>query len=153
MAKRNNKIKSPAVGVHREVQRSVSPEDFMNAHPSWKFARLDTDGKWGWKKIGKENWETKVFPKLKNFERMKWSEILKGSGDSRSGSKHHKLDVPDAITKEALQRLSDLNLNDVPALFSFGLENKMRVIGIRQGAAIELLWFDPEHEVAKQSRR
>lgn len=79
--------------------------------------------------------------KLSSFESMTWNEILVG------GQKQNHSVRIDKLVPTAAQRLIDLNLDDCEKLVSLHLSGKQRIYGIRHGATLLLLWWDPEHQI------
>jgi len=144
----------PESGYYDKKPRTtVDVSSYLKQSPKWGFKHLDRDGAFGWKTIGKENWENRVLPTLCDFERMTWSQIEQAAGGRSAGTNHHSLAVPDDITKEAIDRLIELKLENVPQLYSLRLTNLIRIIGIRDNDTFNLLWYDPEHKIAKTTPR
>ncbi len=117
------------------VERDPSVADQL---PSWAFGLMDPGGAWGWALVGTQAWHD-VIVKLSEYETMTWAEI-----DGPSGS--HFVAVAD-IEKPAKERLVHLQFDDVDELFSLRLTGPGRIWGIRVGAVLRLLWWDPKHEV------
>ena len=70
-----------------------------------------------------------------------------------SGKQHHYLS-PSSLSKEAKQRLEELELDDeIDNLFSFHLKGKSRIIAIKHANIAKLFWFDPEHQVAPSKKK
>ena len=89
-------------------------------------------------------------PKLCDFETMTWAQIKGAAGGRRHGTNHHSLAIVDDLSDEATRRARALRLG-VDELFSLRLTGRKRLIGIRSGRHFKVLWYDPEHEVAKQN--
>ncbi|MBF0095762.1 MAG: hypothetical protein HQM04_01675 [Magnetococcales bacterium] len=106
---------------------------------------MDMDGPFGW-----DGLYNTVHPllyaleKLKHFESMAWSEIV--------GDRHHSINI-DALSSDAKRRLSERKLDDIDSVFSFALQGKERVIGIRDRDICELLWWDPAHQVCPSLKK
>lgn len=96
------------------------------------------DGPFGWKNMEGIHFWTNVFPKMKNFESMKWTEIL--------GRNSHAVRVAD-ISKEAYRLLQEMKMEDTEELVSLRLEGRERVWGIRDDRVFQILWWDPQHLV------
>ena len=84
--------------------------------------------------------------KLSSFESRKWSEILaKGEGS-------HLVKV-DKLSKKAKDCLEKMRLDDVEQLLSLRLSGKERVWGILAEGIVNLLWWDPEHQVCPSLKK
>ena len=81
---------------------------------------------------------------LKNFETMLWNDIL--------GRNNHAVLVSQ-ISREAQVRLEDLKLDDNESLISLRLTGTQRIWGIRIGNILQLLWWDPNHEVCPSEKK
>lgn len=94
----------------------------------------------GWQDLGAAKLN-EVRAKLAQFESMTWNEILV---DSKK--QNHSIEVW-RLSKEARERLVLIGLGDTELLVSLRLSSRERVWGLRQGAAMLVLWWDPEHAV------
>lgn len=115
-----------------------------NDTPLWQVRTIEMDGPFGWSSMPRSHFLDAVFPKMKNFESMKWSEIL--------GRNSHEVRVAD-ISKDAQKRLEHLNLEDVDKLVSLRLEGQERIWGIRMQQVFRILWWDPNHQVCPSHKR
>ena len=118
--------------------------------PTWLFSIFD---------INSEKWGLVVFQqklsiilnKFKSLETMTWHEIKQQKHDNNKSSNH-----PIAIyklSKQAQDRLKEINMDEVPEVFSLRVSNTFRLLGIRKGAGFQLLWVDPEHEVCPSQKK
>ena len=58
------------------------------------------------------------------------------------------------MSSEALERVKARELDEnLDAIFSFALENKLRIVGVRIDENFHVLWYDPEHEVCPSSKK
>lgn len=94
----------------------------------------------GWHTIERHKLD-EVRVKLIQFESMTWNQIL-----VVGNKQDHAMEVW-KLCKEAQQRLGQIGLGDAATLVSLRLSGKERVWGLRQGSALLLLWWDPEHLV------
>ena len=94
----------------------------------------------GWQDVERGKLD-EIRAKLAQFESMTWNEVLVGSK-----KQNHSVEVP-ALCKEAQERLVEMGLGDTATLISLRLSGKERVWGLRQGATLLVLWWDPEHAV------
>ena len=58
----------------------------------------------------------------------------------------------DKLCKDAQKRLEELHLDDVEELYSLRLTGTKRLFGIRVGASLEILWYDPDHSICPSIR-
>jgi hypothetical protein len=111
----------------------------------WRVRRADWDGQWGWHTADARVILLEVVSKLHDYETMKWAEI--------EGDRNHFVAL-DHICGDAQRRLRELGLEDeVEALFSLHLTGPKRVWGIRDGAVLHVLWWDPDHTVCPSIKR
>ncbi|MCY3956656.1 MAG: hypothetical protein OXF47_11770 [Nitrospira sp.] len=119
---------------------------------AWKFSALDDGGEWGWEGAAKEDWWEKIFTKLKSIDSMTWAELARATGGRNNGNNHHFVQVKD-LAKQAKDRLKEKNQEDVTQLFSLRLNARTRIYGIRDGRALKLLWYDPNHTVCPVTKK
>jgi hypothetical protein len=94
----------------------------------------------GWQAIGREKLAD-VRAKLAAFESMTWNEIL-----IDRKKQNHSIEIWQ-LCKEAQDRLSELGLADVERIISLRLSGLERIWGLRQGVAMLVLWWDPDHQI------
>lgn len=83
---------------------------------------------------------------------MTWTEVKKQTHDDGK-SKHHFLS-PQFLSPEAAERLKAKQLEEYSdSIFSFALDNKLRLVGIRKNEDFHVLWYDPEHEVCPSKKK
>jgi hypothetical protein len=109
--------------------------------PVWRFQILDFEGPFGWTRCASVDKLCEVVKKLGEREHMTWTQI-----ESSQSQKSHFVDI-DTLSKEARERLAEINQDDVDQVFSLRLSGKERVIGIRDRWILKILWWDPEHGV------
>ncbi len=136
----------------KDVRQKMDASSYEWESPVWQVGAIDSDGEWGWQRIGRIRWESEILPKLRNFETMTWSEIERQSGGKTRGTNHHPIPVSDLIP-EAQRRLQELQLDDIDELFSLRLTGKARIFGIRRGRAMKILWFDFDHRICPSKKR
>ena len=106
---------------------------------------LDLNGPWGWLNLESKSKVEDIINKLKNYERLSWGEIEKSN-------QNHLIPL-DRISKEARERLGEMQLYDLDSLFSFRLSGKERIWGWRYLGLFYIIWWDPEHKVYPVSKR
>jgi len=136
--------KVPTSATNRPVQKVVKTKEHqIDNRPAWRFSTVDRDGPFAWPKGDQK--ELEIVGKLHDFDSMTWIDI--------SGKQHHYLS-PSSLSKEAKQRLEELELDDeIDNLFSFHLKGKSRIIAIKHANIAKLFWFDPEHQVAPSKKK
>lgn len=83
---------------------------------------------------------------------MTWAEITRGTGGKSRGNNNHFVPVA-KLAKEAKVRLREIRQEDVSDLFSLHIDGKTRIYGIRDGRALKLLWYDPDHTVYPMTKK
>jgi hypothetical protein len=94
----------------------------------------------GWHKLGIEEMHD-VRAKLKDFESMTWSQILVAGKHQ-----HHSVSVDD-LCSHARKRLVAIGQQDVGEVVSLRLKGTQRVWGILREGIMQVLWWDPDHQV------
>lgn len=117
--------------------------------PLWKFARLDLDGNWGWSQIDKDGL-LRVLERLRAFESMTWREIEEKK--TKHGPQCHPMEIT-SVTKEARDRLSEIQLTEAPQLYSLRCTGGERIWGYRLGRVFHIVWWDPDHTVCPVGKR
>ena len=146
--------KSKRVVSHNQRVKTTSQQrDPTNdLHPIWNFTNVDTEGMFAFDLTRKDLDSKFLLNKLVDYSSMTWQEILQQTHDGKS--KHHKLDNLDRLSKEAQIRIEKKHLNlDTDAIFSFALDNMKRLIGIRNGAVFQVIWYDANHEFAPSAKK
>lgn len=123
------------------------PVDANQSNPVWSIRLFDIDGPWGKSRVrlSEELWDV-LFSKLRDYESMKWGEIL------QNRDYNHAVPV-DQLIKQARDRLAALKQDDLDELFRLRLSGTARVWGIRDRDVLKLLWWDPDHEVCPSVKK
>lgn len=118
----------------------------------WRFDMIDRSGKFAFNPNG-DSFKCKDFlEKLIDYSSMTWTEVKKQTHDDGK-SKHHFLS-PQFLSPEAAERLKAKQLEEYSdSIFSFALDNKLRLVGIRKNEDFHVLWYDPEHEVCPSKKK
>lgn len=111
---------------------------------TWRIGRLQykEESLYSWRMSADKLIE--VVQKLGGWEGSSLDEIL--------GRNSHEVKV-EQLAKEAQKEMVRLKIDDVESLLSLRLRGKERIWGIRRGQVVELLWWDPEHEVCPSTLR
>ena len=146
MAKRVNERRAP------KNKRIRNPENFSTESELcvWTFKYVDRDVKFAFNPSRQDFDAEDFLTKLLEYSKMAWCEIKRQTHDGGK-SKHHELSQK-TLSKDAMSRITAKNLEEkTDTLFSFALNNKVRVIGLRNGAEFQAIWYDAEHEFAPSS--
>jgi hypothetical protein len=127
----------------KEPRAGADPSSSQRELPTWRFRIVDTGGPWCWSAMGTLT-ARRVLKRLQDFESMKWGEIL--------GADHHAIPAERLIQK-ARDRLAEIKQDDADEVISLHVTGKERVYGIRDGSALKLLWWDPEHEICPSEKK
>ena len=95
---------------------------------------------YGWQNIDGEKLK-EIQTKLSNYESRTWLEILV---DSKK--QNHTVPINE-LSKLARERLTEMKLDDLDELTSLRLSGTERIWGKVNQGVMELLWWDPNHEV------
>ena len=124
----------------------------INEKPIWRFDKIDRDGKFAFDLSRNDFQHREVLQKLMDYGGMTWRDIGNQRHD-KSKSKHHYLN-PEKLSAEAWARIKAKHLeDDTDAIFSFALQNLLRIVGIRQGAEFYVIWYDPKHEFCPSTKK
>ena len=80
-----------------------------------------------------------IHGRLKCLESMTWTEVERDRHN-------HPIEVR-FLCKDAQDRLLALKLETVDSLYQLHITQKARIWGARNGPLLELIWWDPNHEV------
>ncbi|MEM9594749.1 MAG: hypothetical protein AAGD06_10805 [Acidobacteriota bacterium] len=90
---------------------------------------------------------SEIREKLAGFESRDWNDIL-----VKDQKRNHSVRV-DRLDARARKRLAEIKKDDFEELVSLRLSGKERIWGVRIGSVLELLWWDPLHEVCPSNLR
>ena len=135
-------------------KKSRDPKDFSTEGKTcvWTFKNIDKGGKFAFDPQ-RQDFDTKDFLlKMLSYSQMTWREIKLQTHDAGK-SKNHELSSK-SLSLKAKERISAKGLGEYEdALFSFALNNKVRVIGVRLGAEFQVVWYDSNHDFAPSSKK
>jgi hypothetical protein len=117
-----------------------SPHSSYNQRPSWRVSRIELVDPYGWHVLDLKM-ITYLKGKLAHFETMTWGEIL-----IDAKKQNHSVKV-ESLASSAKKRLEETEQDDVDELVSLHLSGRQRVWGILDQGTLNLLWWDPEHQV------
>lgn len=142
--KRNIKIDSNInISGKRTPKNRENPDSYLSMHPSWKFSKSDLQHeKWS---LLKSDFFNEIFPKLIDFERRTWSDIV-------SDKKHNHWIDTSKLIKEAQDRLIELKIF-YDELFSLRLTGTLRIFGYIENGVYYIIWYDPNHEICPSPKK
>ncbi len=139
-------MKNPRHNQEEKVKKiPISIEDgnaYLKERPLWSFKKLDNSGqKWQISNLS-------IVNQLKAYEGMTWSEISSSSGGKAkgNGSNSHFVSISN-LSREAKQRIIDINLGSEDVLYSLRLGSRKRLYGILNSRIFEIIWYDENHEI------
>lgn len=138
MSKRKPRPGAP-VQPFAKVPRRAEQTNIQGVKFCWRVSDIDWEGPWGWSQASGEDLLKQVVPRLHGMESMTWGQI-----DGPTGS--HFVEIS-AIIPEAQRRLTEIAKDEQARLFSLRITGRKRIWGIRDRAILQVLWWDPEHEV------
>lgn len=144
MAKKEKVVKGAVTPSKKRTSVPILPSEQKN--PIWLFTNLDRDGDFAFD-VNRDDFDYCDFlEKMISYSNMTWAEIKRQTHD-RGKSKNHMLSY-DKLSVKAKERFRVKQLSeDEDAIFSFALNNKVRIIGIKKNEFFHVLWYDPRHEV------
>ena len=118
----------------------------------WRFDLVDRDGQFAFAPSDPRFDAAEVLEKVIEYSRLTWAE-LKSATHDQGKSQHHFLE-PQTLSREAWERVRAKHLEEeADAIFSFRLQNKLRIIGIRRGENFHAVWYDPEHNFCPSRKK
>lgn len=95
---------------------------------------------YGWHVLDRDTLSM-IRERLRNLEALTWHEIL-----VRDNYWNHEYEIS-RLGEDALRRLRELGQDDTDFIVSLRLGNFERVWGFRDNEILNLLWWDPNHQV------
>lgn len=147
-------------GTSKKEKRSrgePSKETTDAQYPVWNFRDIERDGKFAFDVNRKDFKHKEILEKIISYSSMTWFAIQQYDNDKGHGRNHYLSIDSETLTKEAMEcirrKIPDESDPRWSSIFSFSLNNKMRIIGVRMGAEFRVIWYDPDHEFAKTSKK
>ena len=104
---------------------------------------MDYEGRWGWRNFNNRELQ-ELIPKIINFS---------GSNFSQLGYQGSHFVPLGQLVKEAQDRLQEIKKEDTEKLYSLRLDGKKRIWCIAKGNVLQILWWDPRHEVCPSLKK
>lgn len=139
--------KRPRQKVSPEFDRPAKQPHSRELPPgglSWRFSRADRGGPFAWTALADPADYKVVMERLHCFETMCAKDI------GASGS--HEIQL-DRLSKQARDRLQEIEQDDIDTLMSFRITGARRVFCIREREVMQVLWWDPEHQVCPAPKK
>ena len=110
----------------------------------WLFDMIDRSGKFAFD-LSREGFRYReVMEKMIDYGNMTWAEV-KAQTHDEGKSKHHLLSF-DKLSKDAFDRFKARRLDGYEdSIFSFALQNQLRIVGIRENEHFHVLWYGMTH--------
>lgn len=135
-------------------QKSVSGDKYSSDNKKiiWFFDWLDNDGTFAFNLSRSDFNHKEVLEKIISYSNMTWADVKKQTHDD-GRSKHHLLSI-DSLSSEAEERIKAKRLDEyTDSVFSFALQNKLRIIGIRINEVFHAVWYDPHHRFCPSRKK
>ena len=136
------------------TKRTVSNESYSsdNEKMVWRFDMIDRSGKFAFDLNRDEFLHKDFIQKMMEYSEMKWSDIKSQTHD-KGKSKHHSLEIT-SLSSDAFKRFKERQMDQYSdQIFSLALNNKLRIIGIREDENFHVVWYDPKHEVCPSKKK
>lgn len=151
MAKRDKIVGGGKPVEHRKVvqggKNSTDGEKII-----WRFDRLDRSGAFAFDLSREDFNHREMLEKIIAYSNMTWSQVKRQTHDD-GRSKHHFLEIG-KLSGAAVERISVKQLQEYEdSIFSFAFQNKLRIIGIREGQMFYAVWFDPQHQFCPSHKK
>jgi hypothetical protein len=157
--RKRSRRKNPTIDyrIEQQVKPQKTPKiqytdavNYDNLPPVWSFKRVEKEQMWMFKPedfmsyLGDTLNPKCILSKLAAFENMTWRQIKEQTYGGKGKSSNHFVEVAN-LNKRAQLRLGQLQLTE--NIFSLRLGGKVRIYGVLQSQVLEILWYDPEHEI------
>ncbi len=145
--KMSKKVKPGATPKPTKQPKITEKVTLYQLSPKWSFSKCDMQHeKWGI--FCNTEYLGTMLARFKEWERVTWGDILTPTAGRKHGTQSHPMAV-NILSKEAANRLTELNLDSYDVLYSLAITGRQRVWGImiEETGTFQLLWYDPQHEV------
>lgn len=147
--KKKKKVIPKNIQSEQKYSKKVRQDNSVGARESlticWQLGKIDWKGHWGNLSSKKLDFRQLIVGLISHLETMTWAEIYGASGGRNRGNNHHPIEIS-SLSKKAKKRLKDIKLEDVDSIISLRINSRERLYGIRDGRALQLLWYDPWHD-------
>lgn len=142
-------------GVKASQSKSIPAQDKYSSDKLkivWCFDMLDVDGDFAFNTSRSDFQHKEILDKMISYSTMTWAELRAQTHD-KGKSKHHFLD-PAALSPAAKERIAAKHFEESSdTIFSFALQNKLRIIGLREGEKFHAVWYDPQHKFCPSTKK
>lgn len=107
---------------------------------AWRFTHVDHESRWAFAKMDPEIL-TEILTKMAHCESMTLNEI------KRTRKLLVEYILPGKLCKEALDRLTAMQRDEMTSIWRLDFKGKQRLYGFLEGNVFHVVWWDPEHEV------
>lgn len=137
---------SPTIG-HSPEPPEVEPAantdvgSYLNERIVWRLGSIDLAHPKDWERVEAPGNLKYLLDRLKALETYTWKKLPQLS------KSNHRWEDPSVWEKPSLNRLAQLNLTDQSGWYQVQLDGRGRLIGFREGAVFNVVWWDRDHEV------
>ncbi len=139
--KKKPKTKQDLPSSQDKTPKAGHITSYYDLKPSWRVSLLETCDPFGWHKAD-GNKLIEIQQRLANFEPLTWKEMF----TQRSGKYAHPIAINE-LDKKARDRLTERKIDDVEQLICLRVSKKERIWGVLDNGILNLIWWDPEHQV------
>lgn len=122
----------------KQPRTSSDPPSFRGGVISWRFNAADRNGPFSWDALTDGAEFMSVIKTLSDIETM--------SEANQQQRGCHFIPLY-KLSKEAQDRLAEIQLEDLDELYSIRLTGRGRVFCVHRPQYMRVLWFDPDHRV------
>lgn len=144
---KGGKIKAPRYAREPETEKKpkFSEDARVKGAPlSWRFSHHDREGPFRWGAVFENGDLHEVIERLASVEGLTEQDLAR---DGSHAIELHKL------CKDARDRLTHLQHDDLDTVFSLRVSGAKRVFCIHHGNIMRVLWYDPEHKVCPAPKK
>jgi|SRR5271156_1770263 len=127
------------------MPKSSPQPDWWGMRPAWRISRLVMHEPFGWRQVDEITLDD-IRRKLANFESMTLHEIFRVAG-----ARNHPVQVSN-LCREAKEHIDMVKLV-VDQIYSLRLSGEQRVWATLTENVLQLLWWDPDHQVCPSHKK
>lgn len=129
-------------------QAQSTRTDLDQRHMVWVFHRVVRTGKFSFTSDRSDFDSKEILDTVIEYNQLTWAEIMRATHGTRGKTNHHYIgDHLDDLSKAAKDDVRKfVEEQQLDKLFSFRLNGKTRIYGLRDGEKFEVMWYDPNHE-------
>lgn len=131
----------------KSKKASLTDKSYNKDKQQWVFTRMAKDGIFAFTKENIGENMAYVFERILEYSQRTWNEILLETHDRKNKSCHHSL-MFDSLSREAQKNIKKANLSEenYDKIFSMRLNNKIRIVGLKENDKFVAIWYDENHQ-------